>query len=64
MCDGNLAALHSYERQQEANEIAYDELLERVRPYMEEAIKQLDMAQELIEESGFDIGVEDLLNEY
>ena len=62
--DGNLAALHKYEQQQEANERAYDALIEMIREPMNEAIEQIHIAQEIIDNSGFDLNAEDLLSEF
>ena len=64
MIDGNLAALSAYEAKIEANEKAYEEMFEVIKPFITEARNQLDIAQKYIDDYGFDIKAEDILDEY
>ena len=64
MCDGNLAALNAYEEKIAANELAYENLLGTIEPFMREAREQLDIAQKYIDDYGFNIEAEEILREY
>lgn len=58
----NEYALCKYEDKLTQNAVKYDEMLEVIRPHLDEIQSQITVVERCIEHYGFDINVLDLVN--